>query len=59
MLQGSAWSATVDYAPGGRSVSHRHAGSAFVYAFVLSGAVRSEPDSRTDVGLSGRRERKN
>ena len=35
----------VDYAPGGRSVSHRHARSAFIYAYVLSGAVRSQVDS--------------
>jgi quercetin dioxygenase-like cupin family protein len=34
----------VDYAPGGRSVSHRHAASAFIYAYVLSGAVRSQVD---------------
>ena len=32
----------VDYAPGGKSVSHRHAASAFIYAHVLSGAVRSQ-----------------
>jgi quercetin dioxygenase-like cupin family protein len=31
---------TVDYPPGGKSRSHRHAGS--VVAYVLSGAVRSE-----------------
>src|SRR4051794_21681126 len=30
----------VNYAPGGRSGSHHHAGS--VFAFVLSGAIRSE-----------------
>jgi quercetin dioxygenase-like cupin family protein len=30
----------VNYAPGGKSVSHRHAGSVFVY--VLSGQIRSE-----------------
>lgn len=34
----------VDYAPGGKSVSHRHAASAFIYAHVLSGAVRSQVD---------------
>ena len=34
----------VDYAPGGKSASHRHAASAFVYAYVLSGAVRSQVD---------------
>ena len=31
---------TVDYAPGGKSRRHHHAGS--VFAYVLSGAVRSE-----------------
>lgn len=30
----------VNYAPGGKSLSHRHAGSVFVY--VLSGTIRSE-----------------
>ncbi|AXL53847.1 cupin [Paraburkholderia caffeinilytica] len=30
----------VDYAPGGKSPSHRH-GQAFVVAYVLSGAIRS------------------
>jgi quercetin dioxygenase-like cupin family protein len=32
----------VTYPPGGKSRSHRHAGSAFVYAHVLSGAIRSQ-----------------
>lgn len=32
----------VDYAPGGRSASHRHARSAFIYAYVLSGRIRSQ-----------------
>jgi quercetin dioxygenase-like cupin family protein len=32
----------VDYPPGGGSVSHRHAPSAFVYAYVVSGQVRSK-----------------
>jgi quercetin dioxygenase-like cupin family protein len=31
---------TVNYAPGGKSRGHRHAGS--VFAYVLSGAIRSE-----------------
>ena len=35
----------VEYAPGGRSAPHRHARSAFIYAYVLSGAVRSQVDS--------------
>ena len=32
----------VNYPPGGRSLPHRHAASAFIYAHVLSGAVRSQ-----------------
>lgn len=32
----------VTYAPGGKSVSHIHAKSAFIYAHVLSGAIRSQ-----------------
>jgi quercetin dioxygenase-like cupin family protein len=38
-------SVIVDYAPGASSVSHHHARSAFIYAYVLSGAVRSQVDS--------------
>jgi quercetin dioxygenase-like cupin family protein len=34
----------VTYPPGGTSPSHRHAGSAFIYAHVLSGAIRSQVD---------------
>jgi len=34
----------VNYAPGGKSPAHRHAPSAFIYAHVLSGAVRSQVD---------------
>jgi quercetin dioxygenase-like cupin family protein len=36
----------VTYAPGGKSSSHRHAGSAFIYARVLSGAIRSQVDAQ-------------
>ena len=32
----------VSYPPGGKSLAHRHAVSAFIYAYVLSGAIRSE-----------------
>ena len=32
----------VSYPPGGKSLSHHHARSAFIYARVLSGAVRSQ-----------------
>src|SRR5882724_771856 len=33
---------SVDYAPGGASNPHRHAVSAVVFAYVVSGAVRSQ-----------------
>src|SRR4051794_16428166 len=33
--------AVVSYPPGAKSASHRHADSAFVSAYVLSGAIRS------------------
>src|SRR5215475_7476003 len=32
----------VTYPPGGKSPAHYHAPSAFIYAYVLSGAVRSQ-----------------
>src|SRR5690242_14260510 len=32
----------IDYPPGARSVPHHHAGSAFIYAYVLSGRIRSQ-----------------
>lgn len=32
----------VTYPPGGKSPAHSHAGSAFIYAHVLSGAIRSQ-----------------
>jgi quercetin dioxygenase-like cupin family protein len=32
----------VSYPPGGRSPAHHHAKSAFIYAYVLSGAIRSQ-----------------
>lgn len=34
----------VDYPPGASSVAHRHARSAFIYAYVLSGEIRSQVD---------------
>ena len=34
----------VDYPPGANSVPHRHAPSAFIYAYVLSGNIRSQVD---------------
>ncbi len=35
-------SVVVDYPAGAKSVSHRHAKSAFIYIYVLKGAVRSQ-----------------
>jgi quercetin dioxygenase-like cupin family protein len=32
----------VDYAPGAASPAHTHAGSAFIYAYVLSGDIESQ-----------------
>ena len=32
----------VSYPPGGKSLAHHHAQSAFIYAYVLSGAIRSQ-----------------
>jgi quercetin dioxygenase-like cupin family protein len=34
----------VDYPPGARSAPHRHAGSAFIYAYVIAGEIRSQVD---------------
>src|SRR5919106_1281619 len=34
----------VDYPAGARSAPHRHARSAFIYAYVLSGEIRSQVD---------------
>src|SRR4051812_32876439 len=34
----------VTYPPGGKSSAHRHAPSAFIYAHVLSGSIRSQVD---------------
>ena len=34
----------VTYDPGGKSPPHHHAGSAFIYAQVLSGSIRSKVD---------------
>jgi quercetin dioxygenase-like cupin family protein len=32
----------VDYAPGGASAAHKHAESAFIYGYVVSGAIESQ-----------------
>jgi quercetin dioxygenase-like cupin family protein len=36
----------VSYPPGGKSPSHHHARSAFIYAHVMSGAIRSQVDDQ-------------
>lgn len=36
----------VTYPPGAKSMSHRHARSAFIYAYVLSGSIRSKVDNQ-------------
>jgi quercetin dioxygenase-like cupin family protein len=36
----------VTYPPGGKSLAHHHARSAFIYAYVLSGAIRSQVDDQ-------------
>lgn len=38
---------TVSYPPGAKSLAHRHAASAFIYAYVLSGAIRSQVDDNS------------
>lgn len=44
----------VDYAPGAASPSHRHAKSAFIYAYVISGAIESKVnDAKTRVYRAG------
>jgi quercetin dioxygenase-like cupin family protein len=35
----------VDYPPGGGSAPHRHARSAFIYAYVIAGQIRSQVES--------------
>ena len=47
-------SRVVDYPPGGGSVPHHHARSAFIYAYVLSGTIRSQVnDEPARVYLAG------
>ena len=38
----SVLAVTVDYTPGAASPSHTHAKSAFIYAYVISGAIEFE-----------------
>ncbi len=44
----------VDYAPGASSPSHTHAKSAFIYAYVISGAIESKVnDGETRIYRAG------
>ncbi len=44
----------VDYAPGAASVPHTHAKSAFIYAYVISGAIKSKVnDGETRIYRTG------
>jgi quercetin dioxygenase-like cupin family protein len=44
----------VDYAPGAASPSHTHAKSAFIYAYVISGAIESKVnDAETRIYRAG------
>ena len=40
----------VDYAPGAASVPHTHAKSAFIYAYVISGAIESKVNDGATSG---------
>ncbi|MCV7260791.1 cupin domain-containing protein [Mycobacterium shimoidei] len=42
LLGKSLEAVTVSYPPGGKSASHHHAKSAFIMAYVISGAIRSQ-----------------
>src|SRR5678815_6027083 len=44
---------TVNYAPGQKSGPHHHAGSAFLYARVLEGHVRSEVEGQGPAKVYG------
>jgi quercetin dioxygenase-like cupin family protein len=37
---------TVDYPPGAKSGPHTHAKSAFIYGYIVSGAIRSQVDDQ-------------
>lgn len=41
-------SVSVDYPPGAKSSRHRHAASAFIYAYVVSGMIRSAVDDQPE-----------
>ena len=46
----------VEYGPGGYSPGHTHAKSAFIYATVLEGAIRSQVNAGPVTTLQGRTE---
>jgi quercetin dioxygenase-like cupin family protein len=44
----------VSYPPGGKSAAHHHAPTAFIYAYVLSGSIRSQvDDERSEIYKAG------
>jgi quercetin dioxygenase-like cupin family protein len=47
-IPGKSLVSVVDYPPGGSTEPHLHAKSAFIYAHVLSGAIRSQVDDGAD-----------
>jgi len=50
----SVLAVTVDYTPGAASPSHTHAKSAFIYAYVISGAIESKVnDGETRIYRAG------
>jgi peptide methionine sulfoxide reductase MsrA len=50
----SVFAVEVDYAPGAASPSHTHAKSAFIYAYVISGAIESKVnDGETRIYRAG------
>ena len=48
-------SVLVTYPPGAKSLPHHHAPSSFVYAYVVSGAIRSKVGGGADENLQLRR----
>jgi quercetin dioxygenase-like cupin family protein len=43
----SMTSVIVEYAPGGTSEPHQHAGSGFIFAYVLAGSIRSQVEGES------------
>src|SRR5262245_5176936 len=47
----------IDYAPGAASPSHTHAKSAFIYAYVISGAIESKVNGGETAATRARQSR--